>query len=372
MPMGIKAGSISRLSGNRMHTFRNILKDKKLIVGVGSALIDILAYEDEDFLKKSGAAKGGMTYVEKEFIEQTLAMSSKQPITVPGGSACNTVVGVGRLGGEARFVGKCGSGELGRFFENDLKRHNVEPALLRSNSPTGRVLSIVTPDAQRSMFTCLGASAEMSPEDISENCFKSAAIVHIEGYLLFNSQLILKVLKTAKTSGALISLDLPSYNVINESHELLKHIVETFVDILMANEDEAQAYTGQADEARAVNALAEKVDIAVLKMGERGSLINRNNAMLQIRPQGGGHAIDSTGAGDLWAAGFLYGLVNGYPLEKCGVLGSACGYEVCQVMGANIPEAGWARIRKLTHLKSTGRLNGNEEEKPEGTIKETG
>jgi sugar/nucleoside kinase (ribokinase family) len=330
-----------------MQLFPNIEDDKKLIVGVGNALIDILAYEDEDFVKQTGAAIGGMTYVEKEFIEQTLAMSSKQPITVPGGSACNTIVGVGRLGGVARFIGKCGNGELGTFFKNDLKRQNVEPALLRSNSPTGRVLSIVTPDAQRSMFTCLGAAAEMLPQDISENFFESAAIVHIEGYLLFNPQLILKVLKTAKASGALVSLDLPSYNVVKESHELLRHIVETSVDILMANEDEAQAYTGQADEARAVNALAEKVDIAVLKIGERGSLIAHNNEMLPIRPQGSGHAIDSTGAGDLWAAGFLYGLVNGYALEQCGALGSACGYEVCQVMGANIPEAGWERIRKL-------------------------
>ena len=330
-----------------MQPFRNIQENKKLIVGVGNALIDILAYEDEDFVKKTGAAIGGMTYVEKEFIEQTLAMSSKQPITVPGGSACNTNVGVGRLGGLSRFIGKCGNDELGTFLENDLKRQNVEPALLRSNSPTGRVLSIVTPDAQRSMFTCLGAAAEMLPQEISENCFENAAIVHIEGYLLFNSQLILKVLKTAKASGALISLDLPSYNVVMESHELLRHIVETFVDILMANEDEAQAYTGQADEARALDALAEKVDIAVLKIGERGSLIAYNNEMLPIRPQGSGQAIDSTGAGDLWAAGFLYGLVNGYALEKCGALGSACGYEVCQVMGANIPEVGWERIKKL-------------------------
>jgi len=329
-----------------MHKFDHIPAGKKRIVGVGNALVDILAYEDEDFLNKTGAAKGGMTYVKKEFIQQTLEITSKQPTTVPGGSACNTVVGVGNLGGSARFIGKCGNGKLGKFFEKDLKRHNVEPLLFRSNLPTGRVLSIITPDAQRSMFTFLGAAADMLPQDISENCFEGAAIVHIEGYLLFNSDLILKVLKTAKTSGALISLDLPSYNVVKESHELLLHIVETFVDIFMANEDEARAYTGQADETRAVNALAEKVDIAVLKIGKRGSLIAHNNEIIPIEPQGNGQAIDTTGAGDLWAAGFLYGLVNGLPLEKSGALGSACGYEVCQVIGANIPEAAWERIRK--------------------------
>jgi len=329
-----------------MHKFDHIQANKKRIVGVGSALVDILAYEDEDFLNKTGGAKGGMTYVKKEFIEHTLKISSTQPTTVPGGSACNTVVGVGNLGGSARFIGKCGNGKLGKFFENDLKHHNVEPMLFQSNLPTGRVLSIITPDAQRSMFTFLGASADMLPQDISEDCFEGAAIVHLEGYLLFNSDLILKVLKTAKTSGALISLDLPSYNVVKESLELLRHIVDTFVDILMANEDEARAYTGQADETRAVNALAEKVDIGVLKIGKRGSLIAYHNEILPIEPLGSGQATDTTGAGDLWAAGFLYGLVNGWPIEKCGALGSACGYEVCQVIGANIPEAGWERIKK--------------------------
>jgi hypothetical protein len=120
-----------------MHKFDHTPADKKRIVGVGSALVDILAYEDEDFLNKTGGAKGGMTYVGKEFIEQTLEITSKQPTTVPGGSACNTIVGVGKLGGSARFVGKCGIGKLGKFFKNELKRHNVEPMLFRSNLPTG-------------------------------------------------------------------------------------------------------------------------------------------------------------------------------------------------------------------------------------------
>jgi len=330
-----------------MHKFDDIKKDKKLIVGVGSALVDILICEDEDFLIKTGAAKGGMIYVEKEFIDQSLAAASRTPAIVPGGSACNTVVGIGKLGGQARFVSKCGRGEMGRFFENELKRQNVEPYFFRSNSSTGRVLSIITPDSQRSMFTFLGAAADASPEDITEQCFNGAAIVHIEGYLLFNSDLIFKVLKTAKACGALISLDLPSYNVVEESLDLLRHIVETFVDILMANEDEARIYTGYSDATRAVEALSEKVNIAVLKVGAQGSFIAHNGEILKVRPAGSGHVIDTTGAGDLWAAGFLHGLVSGYALEKCGQLGSACGYEVCQVLGASIPAAGWERIRQL-------------------------
>ena len=330
-----------------MHSFHNRYKDKKLIVGVGSALIDILAHEDEIFLSKTGAVKGGMIYVNKEFIDETLLLSSQAPCLVPGGSACNTVVGVGKLGGKARFIGKCGGGAMGEFFENDLRRQNVEPALLRSDSPTGRVLSIITPDAQRSMFTFLGASAETKPQDITQDFFTNAAIVHIEGYLLFNPELILKILKTAKSVGAWVSLDLASFNVVKESHAQLQHIVAAYVDILIANEDEALAYTGHIDEALAIQAMAANVKIAVLKVGERGSLIARGGKILAIRPKTGAPIIDTTGAGDLWAAGFLYGLVNGYTLEKCGELGSACGYEVCRVVGANIPDAGWKRIRKL-------------------------
>ena len=330
-----------------MHRFRDQYKDEKLIVGVGSALIDILAHEDEVFLNKTGAVKGEMIYVNKEFIDETLLLSTQPPSLVPGGSACNTVVGVGKLGGAARFVGKCGTGAMGDFFENDLKRQNVDPALLRSDSPTGRVLSIITPDAQRSMFTFLGASAETKPQDIAHDYFTNAAIVHIEGYLLFNPELILKVLKTAKSAGARVSLDLASFNVVKESHKQLQHIVKSYVDILIANEDEALAYTGHKSETHAIQALAADVEIAVLKVGQRGSFIARGGQIVPIQPKTGAPVIDTTGAGDLWAAGFLYGLVNGYALEQCGELGSACGYEVCQVVGANIPDAGWERIRKL-------------------------
>lgn len=326
---------------------KQIDKNKKRIVGIGSALIDILAHEEDDFLEQTGAVKGGMKYVDWEFIEQTLLHTTQKPIIVPGGSACNTVVGIGKLGGEACFVGKSGVGHMARLFETDLKRNNVDPALFKSSSPTGRVLSIITPDAQRSMFTFLGASSEIQPDEITENCFKNAAIVHIEGYLLFNEELIMRALQVAKDVGALVSLDLASFTVVEQSKTILKSIINDFVDILIANEDEAQAYTGYSNENKAVCSMAENTHIAVLKVGKRGSFIAHNKKTIRIEPMGDGSAVDTTGAGDLWASGFLFGLVNGFSLEKCGKLGSACGYEVCQVMGANIPEEGWQRIKKL-------------------------
>jgi sugar/nucleoside kinase (ribokinase family) len=326
----------------------DILKnDRQLIVGIGSALVDILIHEDDEFLKKTGAVKGGMTLVDNTWIERTLAMASGTATIVAGGSACNTIVGVGQLGGQARFVGKCGTDDWGRQYEDDLGKQNVDPALVRSDSPTGRVLSIITPDAQRTMFTYLGASAETRPEEITAGSFADAAVVHIEGYLLFNPDLIQAALMAAKKAGALISLDLASFTVVEQSLVLLKKLVADYVDILIANEDEARAFSGQSDENLALRALAGKANIAVLKVGPRGSRISYAGETIPIQAIGDGTALDTTGAGDLWAAGFLFGLVNGYPLEKCGRLGSACGYEVCQVIGANIPNEGWNRIKKL-------------------------
>ena len=219
--------------------------------------------------------------------------------------------------------------------------------MLGSDSPTGRVLSVITPDAQRTMFTYLGASAETRPEEITAGSFADAAVVHVEGYLLFSPDLIKAALDAAQEAGAIISLDLASFTVVEQSLELLEKLVADYVDILIANEDEARAFTGQSNEKLALHALSEKANIAVLKIGPRGSYIACKGETVQIPSMGDGTALDTTGAGDLWAAGFLFGLVNGYPPEKCGRLGSACGYEVCQVIGAHIPYEGWERIKKL-------------------------
>lgn len=320
---------------------------KNVIVGIGSALVDILAHETEAFLHKSGAVKGGMTLVDNAIIEDVLSGLKSSPSVVPGGSACNTMIGIARLGGSSRFVGKRGAGPMGVFFETGLVNNGVEAHLLHSPSRTGRVLSIITPDAQRSMLTYLGASSEIRPEEIADAHFEGAAVVHIEGYLLFNPTLILQSLSLAKRSGARISLDLASFTVVESNKALLGRIVDEFVDILIANEDEARAFTGHTDENRMIESLSSRAEIAALKVGSRGSYISQQGKMHRVEPVGDGCAVDTTGAGDLWASGFLFGLVNGYSLEKCGKLASACGYEVCQVMGASIPHDGWERIRKL-------------------------
>ncbi|ABW68657.1 adenosine kinase [Desulfosudis oleivorans] len=326
-----------------------IKKNTKRITGVGSALVDLLALEEDTFLQLLGSAKGGMTLVESEFIERAIERASRKPAIVSGGSACNTVAGVGMLGGDARFIGVMGQDTFGELFHFDLKKSNVEAVLSLSASPTGKVLSVITPDAQRTMFTCLGASTELNPAAMNRHLFEGCAIVVVEGYLLFNPALMLATVRAAKEAGALVSLDLASFDVVNQSRDLLETLVADYVDILIANEDEAHAYTGHTDALKALAGLSRNVTIAALKVGALGSYLSHAGEVIRIEPQTDCPAIDTTGAGDLWAAGFLYGLVNGYSLDRCGALGSACGYEVCQVIGAKIPDHGWKRIRSLIH-----------------------
>jgi len=323
------------------------MEKNKLVTGIGAALVDILARQSEEFLRGIDAQKGGMALVDEEVINLLIGRTTSEPVVVPGGSACNTIIGIARLGGSTRFVGKLGEDDYGRLFESELKRSNVSPYLVKSSSATGRVLSLITPDAQRTLFTFLGASSESIAEEIIDNSFRGSALVQIEGYLIFNKDLIEAALSAAKKANALISFDLASYTVVEEFKPILHHIVDEYVDILIANEDEARAFTGFSDEIKAINALSEMSDLAVLKVGARGSYIAKGGEIIKIEPFGSGGIIDTTGAGDLWAAGFLFGLVNGYPLEKCGMLGSVCGYEVCQVVGAHIPDEVWPGIIRI-------------------------
>ncbi len=319
----------------------------KRITGIGSALVDILINESDAFLKALNKEKGGMTLEENATIENILAQTDQTPAIVPGGAACNTIVGVGKLGGDARFIGRRGDDAYGRLFEDQVNACNVESCLTLSQAPTGKVLSVVTPDAQRSMFTFLGASTEMAPKKTTSELFADTAVTMIEGYLLFNPDLMKAAVAAARKAGSRIALDLASFEVVNASKDLLDELIKESVDILIANEDEALAFTGIQDEEKALERLSRDVEYGVLKRGKEGSLISHRGEVHRIQAVKGNDPVDTTGAGDLWAAGFLFGLVNDFPIEKAGKLASACGYEVCQIMGAQIPESGWERIREL-------------------------
>lgn len=332
-----------------MHYYKKINNGKTIIAGVGSALVDILSHETDETLSEIGGAKGGMTLVDSFFIDDALKKMKSKPVYAPGGAACNTINGIGKLGAKTKFLAKNANDDIGRFFEKGLMSSGVETFLFKSSTPTGRVLSIITDDAQRTMFTYLGASAELKPEEITEECFDDCAVLFIEGYLLFNRSLILKALDCAKNSGCVIALDLASFTVVEASKDILGDLISDYVDILIANEDEAKYYSGVENELESLRIMKNKVDIAVLKLGKRGSLISFEDKIMEIEPIGGGPVLDTTGAGDLWASGFLYGLFNGFDIQKAGNLASLCGYEVCNVDGAVIPEDGWKRIKESNY-----------------------
>ncbi|MDO8644457.1 MAG: adenosine kinase, partial [bacterium] len=285
-------------------------KEPPLIVGIGSAIMDLLLQESDEFVSEGRIPKGGQLNVDWKEIDQHLKRSLKQPKIVPGGSACNTIVGLGRLGARARFIATRGKDDLGKQLETDLKKNNVEPCLATDPLPTGQVLSLVTPDAQRTMYTYLGAAAMIAPEHLVADFFKEAAIVHTEAYQLFNEPAFRKVLERAHESGALVSLDLANFTVIDLKRTLLEDVLKDSVDIVIANEDESRALTGLTDEKEAVKKLGETIRTAVVKMGKRGSWICHSGKLTRVGIQGNGDATDTTGAGDLWNSGFLYGLAH--------------------------------------------------------------
>ncbi len=317
------------------------------ITGIGNTLVDILINESDRFLEKLGKEKGGMTLVDYKDIEQILSETDQKPAIVPGGSCCNTIIGIGNLGGKARFIGNRGNDTYGQIFKKALIDCHVEPIVSSCDTQTGNSLSVITPDAQRSMFTFLGASSLLAPDAITADMFKDTAIAMVEGYLLFNPDLMMAAVAAAKNAGCLIALDLASFEVVNASKPILGKIIKTYVDILIANEDEAKAYTGYDNEQKALEQLSQHVTYAVLKIGPRGSFVSFKNKITRIHPQLGDDPIDTTGAGDLWASGFLFGIAHGFSIEKSGRLASACGYEVCQVVGAQIPQTAWKRIKSI-------------------------
>ncbi|MDR0304225.1 MAG: adenosine kinase [Chitinispirillales bacterium] len=317
----------------------------KFAIGVGSALMDIILQETDEFLEQNKIVKGGMSLVEADFADKLLAKTQNSVIIAPGGSACNTTIGLGRLSKTAKFIGCCGNDELGEKFKTALAKNNVKAQLTTADkADTGRVVSVVTPDAQRSMLTYLGASGYTDPAVFTPEIFAGAALVHIEGYLIFNEKLLRTVMANAKKADVKISLDLASFNIIEQNLDFVQSLVREYVDIVLANEDEAKAYTKKSDEKEALDIIAKDAQIAVVKLGKRGSLVKYENSVYEIAPVGEEKAKDTTGAGDLWASGFLYGIINNLPIEKAGFIGSLCGYEVCRILGAHIPDKRWESI----------------------------
>ena len=316
----------------------------KKILGIGSALVDILTQiPNEQILNELNLPKGSMTYVNAQTsveIGKKLAHLGNQMAS--GGSAANTMSGLAQLGVEAGFLSKIGRDEVGEFFAKQMTETHVKPLMLKSDTPSGRVQALVTADGERTFATCLGAAAEMCADDIQPELLQGWDIFYVEGYLVANPTMLRKAIETAKAQGMTIAIDLASYNVVEESRDFLLELVNNYVDIVFANEKEAFALTGMEPEA-ALHYISERCDIAVVKVGAKGAFVQRGNEVITISPMKA-DVVDTTGAGDMWAAGFLAGLVKGENLQKCGMMGAIVAKNIIEVMGAKMDEARWEKI----------------------------
>jgi sugar/nucleoside kinase (ribokinase family) len=316
------------------------------ILGIGNALVDIIVtLEDDHLLDEFQLPKGSMQLVDRTFSDQILnGTGSMRKTIASGGSCANTIHGLASLGVETGFIGKICHDEFGSFFLDDLRAKKIRPYLFFSPTETGRAISLVSPDKERTFATFLGAAMELAPENLVPNLFNGYDIIHFEGYLVQNHALLTKAMELARQNQLKISLDLASYNIVEENLGFLVNIVNDYVDILFANEDEASAFTGLLPR-DALETMARGCDVAVVKMGANGSWIKSSDAVIPIQS----HRVDirdTTGAGDLYAAGFLYGLVNRLPLDKCGQIASCLAARVIETEGAKIPENKWKEIRK--------------------------
>ncbi|KPL22418.1 MAG: sugar kinase [Bacteroides sp. SM1_62] len=316
------------------------------IIGMGNALVDVLTILKSDrTLKEFDLPKGSMQLVSKEFSNRLLAGTlGLQRQQSSGGSAANTIHGLAHLGMETGFVGKIGKDNLGKFFVKDLKDNNITPVMFHGLEETGRSIALVSKDTERTMATYLGAAGDLHQEDIDSDIFKGYRYFHLEGYLVQNRSLIKKAVRVAKAHDLIISLDMATYNIVSENREFLVRLIREYVDILMANESEAEALTRKKAN-KALDAMADIAAVAVLKMGKDGSMAKRGKEKCKIGIEKV-NSIDTTGAGDLYAAGFLYGYCHGQSLEVCGRIGSILGGHITEVIGAKMDKQKWTMVKE--------------------------
>lgn len=317
------------------------------ILGIGNALTDILAIlPDDTLLQELALPKGSMQHVDSETGNRI--WEKLKPLgadLVAGGSAANTINGAATFGMESGFIGKVGDDDLGSLFKSNQEKDGIRSILLKGDNPTGRAMVLITPpNAERTFAVYLGAALELVPDDLHPEWFEGWDYFHIEGYLVQNQATVRRAIELAKAAGCRISIDLASYNVVEANLEFLHEIVEEYVDIVFANETEAEAFTGLPPR-EALDSIARICDTAVVKIGKDGSMVRRGEELhfIKARPAA---AIDATGAGDLYAAGFLYAHSIGMPLKTCGDIGSAIAAKVVEVVGTKIDQPRWNAAKK--------------------------
>lgn len=318
------------------------------IIGLGNALVDVLATLDNDeILAKMELPKGSMTLIDEDkLLKINECFSQMKTHQATGGSAGNAIRGMAQLGAATGFIGKVGDDCYGNFYREGLLKRQTEAILLISDTlPSGVASTFISPDGERTFGTYLGAASTLKAEELSLEMFKGYTYLFIEGYLVQDHEMILRAIELAKEAGLQVCLDMASYNIVAGDHEFFSLLINKYVDIVFANEEEARAFTGKAPQ-EALDIIAKMCSIAIVKVGEAGSLIRKGTEEVHVQAVPVEKVVDTTGAGDYFAAGFLYGLTCGYSLEKCARIGSILSGEVIQVIGAELSADRWNKIKE--------------------------
>ena len=320
----------------------------KSILGIGNALTDILAVlPDDSFLREYHLPKGSMQHVDMETGDKI--WNSLKPLGVhyvAGGSAANTITCTSIFGMPSSFIGKIGDDELGLLFKSDQEQYGVKTLLLKSEHSSGRSMVFVSgANAERTFAVYLGAALDLVPEDLKMEYFEGHDYFHIEGYLVQNQALIRKAVEMAHEAGCMISIDMASYNVVESNNAFLHDMIDRYVDIVFANESESKAFTGLDDPRAALDEIARHCKTAIVKVGKDGSWVKSGDEthFIEAWPA---KSIDATGAGDTYAAGFLYADSLGLPLKACGEVGSIIAAKVVEVIGTKIDIPRWKAAKK--------------------------
>jgi sugar/nucleoside kinase (ribokinase family) len=308
------------------------------VVGVGNALVDVLSLESEDFLSEHELTKGAMTLVDAERAEALYAAMGPA-VEMSGGSAANTLAGLASLGGRAGFVGRVHDDELGRVFDHDIHAAGVEfpGAPATGGQPTGRCLIVVTPDGERTMNTLLGAAAELDGDDVDPAFVARAQVTYLEGYLFDQEaagEAFRKAAGAAHAADRLVALTLSDSFCVERYLEPFRRLVATDVDVLFGNADELRLLYETDDVEDAVARAERDCAVVAVTRGAEGALVSSRGRRVAVAAEPVEHVVDTTGAGDLFAAGFLFGMTRGLDLATCGRLGALCSAEVISHVGA--------------------------------------
>lgn len=308
------------------------------VAGIGNAIVDVLSYCDDALVRSQGMMKGTMTLIDEQRAEDLYHMMG-QATECSGGSAANTMAGISSLGGRAAFIGKVYDDQLGKIFRHDLNGVGVyfnTPAATQGRA-TGRCLIFVTPDAQRTMNTYIGACAQIRDEDIDPAIVEKALVTYVEGYLWDEpetKQALRKAMTLAKGAERKVAMTLSDVFCVERHRQDFLELLNGQIDILFANEAEVMALFQKSTVEEAIAELQGKCEIAAITRSEKGSVLVTKEEQIKVAPKPIRELVDTTGAGDLYASGFLYGYTRGYSLERCGEIASLAAADIIQHLGA--------------------------------------